>query len=198
MMINPGTQELIIELKKGNLEALGLLYDRYRQMVYHTALAITGDPEAASDLLQDVFLRLYRFAQHIDSERPLEPWLYRMTANLTYTWIKRNRRWIHSLEDWAEWLTGMGRQNIDDIVEKNDDWQQVHNAVARLPFQQRVVVVLYFLDDLSIQEIAEILEVPAGTIKSRLHYGRIALRKSLGADGFVGREKLHELNYKNL
>lgn len=192
MMINPGTQEIIIKLQQGDLEALGLLYDRYRQLVYHTALAICGDADAANDLLQDVFLRLYRFAGHIDPQRPLEPWLYRMTANLTYTWIKRNRRWLHTLEDWAEWLTGFGRQNLDEVVERNDDWQRVQRAVERLPLPQRVVIVLYFLNDLSIQEIADILEVPAGTVKSRLHYGRIALRNSLGVEAVFGREKLHE------
>jgi len=55
-------REVILQLQKGSLEALGVLYDRHRTMVYRTALAITGDPEAASDLLQDVFLRLNRFA----------------------------------------------------------------------------------------------------------------------------------------
>ena len=157
MVNNPGTQELIIRLQQGDLEALGLLYDQYRQLVYHTALAITGDPEAANDLLQDVFLRLHRFAQHIDAQRPLEPWLYRMTANLTYTWIKRNRRWLHTLEDLTDWLTHPERVSVDHVVEQKDDWERIQRAVARLPVQQRMVVVLYFLDDLSIQEIADIL-----------------------------------------
>jgi DNA-directed RNA polymerase specialized sigma24 family protein len=66
-------QELILKLQNGDLDALGELYDRHRQTVYRTALAITGDLDAANDLLQDVFLRLFRFADHIDSQRPLEP-----------------------------------------------------------------------------------------------------------------------------
>ena len=78
--------ELVLCLQAGSLEALGVLYDRHRNLVYRTALAITGDAEAAGDLLQDVFLRLHRFADHIDVQRPLEPWLYRMTTNLSYTW----------------------------------------------------------------------------------------------------------------
>ena len=64
-------RDLVFQLQRGSLEALGLLYDRHRRMVYRTALVITGDPEAASDLLQDVFLRLYRFADRIDRQRPL-------------------------------------------------------------------------------------------------------------------------------
>lgn len=173
-------QELILQLKEGSLEALGLLYDQHRQMVYRTALAITGDSEAASDLLQDVFLRLYRFADRLDPLRPLEPWLYRMTTNLAYTFVKQNHRWLHPLEELADWLSGEDSNPAYTEVEQQDDWHQVQQAVSALPLQQRVVVVLYYLNDLSIQEISEILEVPVGTVKSRLHYGRNTLKNSLG------------------
>jgi RNA polymerase sigma-70 factor (ECF subfamily) len=191
-MSNPSDQELVIQLQQGSLDALGELYDRYRQMVYRTALAITGDTEAASDLLQDVFLRLYRFADHIDDQRPLEPWLYRMTANLSYTWVKRSRRWFQPLEDLADWLAGSGKNSPHEVAERNDEWDQVQKAVSALPFPQRVVVVLYYLNDLSLQEISNILEVPVGTVKSRLHYGRETLKKTLGLKG----EKLPDFNYE--
>jgi RNA polymerase sigma-70 factor (ECF subfamily) len=189
-------QELVLQLQEGSLDALGVLYDRYRQMVFRTALAIAGDQDAASDLLQDVFLRLFRFAEHIDSNRSLEPWLYRMTTNLTYTWVKRNKRWMHSLEDVAEWLVGTGKNIPHDVAERRDDWNQVQRAVSSLPLPQRVVIVLYYLNDLSIQEISDILEVPEGTIKSRLYYGRLALKKSLGLALYGEGAKLSELNYE--
>lgn len=191
-MSNPSDQELILQLQQGSLDALGELYDRYRQMVYRTALAITGDTEAASDLLQDVFLRLYRFADRIDIQRPIEPWLYRMTANLSYTWVKRSRRWLQPLDDLADWLAGNGKNSPQEVAERNDEWAQVQKAVSALSFPQRVVVVLYYLNDLSLQEIANILEVPVGTVKSRLHYGRKSLKKSLGLKG----ENLPDFNYE--
>ncbi len=190
----PNDHELILQLQRGDLEALGLLYDRYRQMVYRTALAITGDTDAASDLLQDVFLRLYRFVHRIDLQRPLEPWLYRMTANLSYTWVKRNHRWLHPLEGLLEWLSGSNKDNPNDLVEQRDDWDYIQKAVSALPLSQRVVVVLYYLNDLSLQEIAEILDVPVGTVKSRLHYGRQALKKSLVLGHLVDGDKMPDLN----
>src|SRR4030066_692509 len=98
--------ELTLRLQAGSLEALGVLYDRHRGLVFRTALAITGDAEAAADLLHDIFLRLYRFAAHIDPQRPLEPWLYRMTTNLSYTWVKRRQPWFRPLEEVADWLAG--------------------------------------------------------------------------------------------
>jgi RNA polymerase sigma-70 factor (ECF subfamily) len=179
-MQNASDQELIIDLQKGSLDALGILYDRHRRMVYRTALGIVGDTEAAADLLQDVFLRLHRFAGRVDESRPLEPWLYRVTANLSYTWVKRRKRWFSPLEDIAEWLSGNKKQTPHHLAELDEESQQVRQAISTLPLRQRVVIVLYYINDLSLQEISEILEVPEGTVKSRLHYGRQALKKHLG------------------
>lgn len=184
-MTKPNDSELILKLQDGSLEALGELYDLHQRMVYRTALVITGDTEAADDLLQDVFLRLFRFAGNIDPTRPIEPWLYRMTANLSYDWVKRRNRWPRPLEDLIDWLATPGKNQPDDAVEKNDEWEQVQQAVSSLPLPQRVVIVMYYLNDLSLQEIAEILEVPVGTVKSRLYYGRLALKRKLGLGGDV-------------
>jgi RNA polymerase sigma-70 factor (ECF subfamily) len=174
--------DLIMQLQGGCLEALGALYDRHRQMVFRTALAITGDSDAAADLLQDVFLRLHRFAHHIDPQRPLEPWLYRVTTNLSYTRVKRHR-WLRPIEDVVEWLAGDRKSSPHYIAEMDEETRQVQRAIAALPLSQRVVVVLYYVNDLSLKEIAEILEVPEGTVKSRLYYGRQALKKWLDLQG---------------
>jgi RNA polymerase sigma-70 factor (ECF subfamily) len=192
-MITTCDQDLILQMQNGSLEALGELYDRHRQVVYRTALAITGDGDAANDLLQDVFLRLYRFAERIDSQRPLEPWLYRMTTNLSYTWVKRNRRWFRPLEDLVDWFSSGDEDHPLAVVEQRDDWKQVQKAVSRLPLPQRIVVVLYYLNDLSLQEISEILDIPVGTVKSRLHYGRNMLKKNLG----LHKEVAPDLNYES-
>mgnify|MGYP001086903138 CR=1 FL=1 len=171
--------ELVIRLQTGNLDALGVLYDRHRNLVYRTALAITGDAEAAGDLLHDVFLRLHRFADHIDVQRPLEPWLYRMTTNLSYTWVKRHNRWIHPLEGLADWLMNSHRSTLVQQIELDETSSLIQQAMLSLPVQHRIVMALYYVNDLSLQEIAEILDIPVGTVKSRLYYGRQALREYL-------------------
>ena len=172
--------QLVLRLQDGDLEALGSLFDRHRQMVYRTALAITNDPETAADLLQDVFLRMHRFAHRIDPLRPLKPWLYRMTVNLAYSWIKRRKRWIRCLNEMAEWLSRAKDPTPDHIAELDEDRQLIQRAIAALPITQRVVVVLHYIGELSLKEISEILEIPVGTVKSRLHYGRRSLKKQLG------------------
>ncbi len=185
-------RELVLRLQQNDLAALGDLYDRHQRLVFRTALGITGDEHVAADLLQDVFLRMHRFARHIDPDRPLEPWLYRTTANLTYTWLKRRNRWLRPLEDVAEWLIGSKKQVPDYVAEIDEEWKDVQNAIASLSLQQRVVVVLYYINDLSIQEISEILDLPVGTVKSRLFYGRQTLKKYLETGGIQNREVNYE------
>ena len=185
--------QLIFSMQAGSLEALGVLYDRHRRMVFRTAIAITGDSEAAADLSQDVFLRLHRFADHIDPLRPLEPWLYRMTTNLSYTWVKRRQRWLRPLEDVADWLAGARKDTPAYQAEMDDSWRQVQQAVLALPLSHRGVVVLYYVNDLSLLEISEILDIPVGTVKSRLHYGRQALKRRLG---LLAGEIFPELQYE--
>ena len=172
------TKSLVLNLQGGSLDALGDLYDQYNRLVYRTALGVTGDPESAADLLQEVFLRLYRFAKRIDPERPLEPWLYRMTANLSYTYVKR-RKWAQPIEDVSEWLAGPHKTQPTYRAEQNEAWRQVEQAIQELPLSQRVVIVLYYINECSLQEVADILEIPAGTVKSRLHYARQTLKESM-------------------
>ena len=189
---NPSDHDLILKIQGGNLDALGEIYDRHRHLVFRTALAICNDPEAAADLLQDVFLRLHRFAARIDPERPLEPWLYRVTANQTYTWVKRHQRWSHPLEEIAEWLSSGVKHSPQYITEQDDESKRIQAAIVKLSLPHRVVVVMYYINDLSLHEIAEILEIPEGTVKSRLHYGRRALRNHLGLDSLSVRETGYE------
>lgn len=180
-MTEMADRDLVLQLQEGDLDSLGDLYDRHRHLVYRTALAITGDPEMASDLLQEVFLRLNRFAHRIDPDRPLQPWLYRMTANLSYTWLKKRNRWLKLVREITDRFVVDKRPSPHALAERDETWQWIRQAIMALPIQQRLVVVLYYLNDLSIQEISEVLDVPEGTIKSRLYYARKQLKKQLGS-----------------
>lgn len=176
--MNQDDAPLILRLQSGDLEALGILYDRYRLVVYRTALAIIRDPDVADDLLQEVFLRLHTYAASVKPELPLAPWLYRVTINLSYTWFSR-RRWLAPIDDFLEKLIGPAKQHPEPVAERRSDREVMQRAIDALPFNQRVVVILHYLNDLSLQEIAEIVKCPVGTVKSRLYYARESLRQQL-------------------
>lgn len=174
-----GDARLILRLQRGDLEALGQLYDHHRLPVFRTALAITRDQDAAEDILQEVFLRLHRYVHRVDTSLPLSPWLYRITVNLSYTYVTRRNKWRVSIEDFVDQLIGPAKYCPEPEAERRDELRSMQKAIDVLPFSQRVVIVLYYLNDLSLQEISEILGVPVGTVKSRLHYGRESLRREL-------------------
>ena len=177
----PTDRELIQRLCDGDLAALGTLYDRYRLLSFHTALAITHDRQAAEDILQECFLKLNSYAPRIDVSLPLEPWLYRVTVNLSYTWISRRARWLVSLESVIDRLVSPARAGAEYQAEMSELQAVLRHAIDTLPVSQRMTVVLYYLNDLSLKEISYVLDCPVGTVKSRLHYGREHLKKHLEA-----------------
>lgn len=171
---------LIRRLQRGDLEALGELYEQHRSMVYRTALAITHDERAAEDILQECFVRLYTYADTVDRTRPLNPWLYRVTVNLAYDWFTKSR-WVQPLDELLEWLSGLPSvfPPPDRSAETKETTRLVREVIDDLPAAHRVVVVLFYLEELPVDEIGQILEIPVGTVKSRLHYARQRLRESL-------------------
>jgi RNA polymerase sigma-70 factor (ECF subfamily) len=122
---------------------------------------------------------LYTYAGQVNPALPLAPWLYRVTVNLSYTWVTRRKRWRVPLEDIIDQLIGPTKHNPEPVAERRDEQRVMQRAIDALAFSQRVVIVLYYLNGLSLQEIADILGCPVGTVKSRLHYGRENLRELL-------------------
>jgi RNA polymerase sigma-70 factor (ECF subfamily) len=172
--------ELVKRLTEGDLDALGILYDRHYQQIYRTAMAVTGDHDAAEDILQDCFLRVHQYAHRINTSLPLPPWLYRVTVNLCYTWTRKHKRSKFPLEDFIERLVTPSTQAPDMYAERAELVDKIREAVDTLPVNQRVVVGLYYANNLNLQEIAEILDCPVGTVKSRLFHAREKLRTQLG------------------
>jgi RNA polymerase sigma-70 factor (ECF subfamily) len=183
---------LVERLRQDDLEALGGLFDRYYTQVYRVAVAITQDSQVAEDIAQETFLRIHRYAARIDTTLPLMPWLYRVTVNLSYTWVTRQKKRRVSLEDIVDRLMSPAWLAPEHLVEHTEMQRRVRDAIRDLPFNQRVVVVLHYLNGQNLDEIAHILECPVGTVKSRLHYARETLRQRLDKATWTG-ELAHEM-----
>ena len=170
---------LVARVRNGDLEALGELYERYKTQVYRTALAITHNESMAEDILQDTFLRVYTYANSFDETQPLGPWLYRVTVNLAYSLTNRAKRCVFFFQNALERIKSPTQQNPEQVTEKRERRQMLRQAIDALPEPQRVVVILYYLEELSINEIAYAVGIPEGTIKSRLYYAREKLRETI-------------------
>lgn len=185
--------ELVTRIRGGNLDAFETLYRRYKDELYRTALAITRDRGAAEELLQDCFLRAYDHMDRVDGYASLRPWLHRIIVNLSYNWATKKRLRLVSVEDVFDRLMMVPRSSPERAFERQELLQVVDDALRSLSMPQRAVVVLFYLQGFSLAEIAYVLDCPVGTVKSRLHNARKALRQRLMADSRISREAAFEL-----
>jgi RNA polymerase sigma-70 factor (ECF subfamily) len=186
--------QLISQVRQGNILALKALYEKYKVQVYRTALAITRDREAAEDILQDCFLKVYVHIDRLDGSLPLSPWLHRVAVNLSYNWVDRRRRWLKPLEDVIDCLVASPRSLPEFVLERGELQRVIQKAIASLSFEHRAVIVLFYLNSFNLNEIAYILDCPVGTVKSRLHYARRNLRHKLEWDRRLSSEVAYEFS----
>ncbi len=174
---------LVARVVDGDRGAFEALYERHHLPLFRTALAITRERAVAEELLQEAFLRAYRHIARVSLEpgASLKPWLHRIIINLAYDWSARRRAHAEPSDAPVERLAAR-TLSPERQVEQRAVEQVVGEAVADLPFKQRVVVILFYLQDMDLVEIAATLNLPAGTVKSRLYYGRARLRARLASD----------------
>jgi len=180
--------ELIEGIRAGDIVAFETLYHKYEGPVYRTALAITKDPQMAEEILQDCFLRVYRYIDRVNGDYPLSPWLHRITVNLCYNRLERKRHFAVPLEDVVGFLRLDVRHLPESTLERKELRTMVREHIAQLGPKYKAVLVLYYLQGFSQKEVAAILDCPVGTVKSRLHYACEKLRDSLEQDARL-REK---------
>ena len=172
--------DLIRRLRADDLDAFHELFDRYRSSIYRTAYGLTGDPQAAEEILQDTFARAYaRRAALRDDVSPL-PWLHRVAVNLCFS-RRRRKQPATTVDEQVVQIEAPGVEP-EALSEQKELRQIVRDGVAALPPKHQSVVVLYYLHGLSLQETATFLDIRLGTVKSRLHYALRGLRAHLEGD----------------
>jgi RNA polymerase sigma-70 factor (ECF subfamily) len=175
-------------LREGSQEAYELLVARFQSPVYNLVYRLMADPGDSYDVVQEVFLKVFRNIGTFRSQSSLKTWIYRIAVNEVHNyrrWLFRHRRQEVVLEDDCE-----GGRNLGDAVpdrgsspydyalngEKRD---MIEGALARINPIFRAAVVLRDVEDLSYEEIADVLDISLGTVKSRITRGREAMRREL-------------------
>jgi RNA polymerase sigma-70 factor (ECF subfamily) len=163
------------------------LVQRYARHVYNVAYRMTGNEADARDLSQEAFMRVYRALRRVEPGAPLESWLYRIVSNLYIDLLrKRPRHRIESLDVPLETPRGELARELPDVAanpeaifEREQIDGTIQRALSALSEELRMVAVLSDVEGLSYEEIATVLHVPLGTVKSRLHRARQILQERL-------------------
>ena len=174
-------RELVLAARAGDDRAFDALFYRYRDGIFRLALAITKDPSHAEEIVVDTFARAYRAIDRLEPDDSLRPWLYRVAVNLSYNRWQRRAVVIGSLDDELDEPAASDEGSPSALAEQAELRRVVLECVDRLGPKHKVVIVLHYLNGLNLAEIAEVVEAPIGTVKSRLHYALRHLRAHLSA-----------------
>ena len=184
-----GDEELVERFQSGESSAFDTLVSRWERKVQGAIYRLVGPGEDVRDLSQETLLKAYRGLGSFKKEARFSSWLYQIALNVCRDRMRRGRGKSYvSFDELAD--TGEGRRGAGpsalDLIEARDLSRQVAAAVAALPEEQREVVVLKEYEGLTFVEIAETLDVPLSTVKTRLYRGLGQLRQQLVRQGIRG------------
>lgn len=169
--------ELLARVVSGDRDAFDNVMRAHEDRVFSVCLRILGDRERALDATQDTFLTVFRKAGQFQGRSAVGTWIYRIAVNTCYDQIRRaKRRPSESLPDYVD----PSDPSAEEAIESAAMRPEIELALAALPAEFRNAVILSDLEGLSLPEVAEILEVPVGTVKSRVFRGRRMLARQLG------------------
>ncbi|MDD3653487.1 MAG: RNA polymerase sigma factor [Desulfotomaculaceae bacterium] len=175
MNVDASEHKLILAAQTGDHEAFSELTRRHAGYIYRVAYSVLKDQGEAEDLTQDAFLICFRKLANFRLESSFRTWLSRITVNLCYDHLRRKRREGVLLGKMADRETAVAK----DWVSRADQSMELKNAVRRLSDTHRAVLVMYYELDLDVKSVARILNIPVGTVKSRLAGARTTLREIL-------------------
>lgn len=169
--------KLIRDLKKGKEEAYYDLINLYGNKLLKSTYLIIKDEKEAEDIVQETFIRVFKYIKNFNSKSSLYTWIYRITHNVTMDFLKSSIPTI-PYEDYFE-----SKEDIEETILLNLEMENIRSGLDNLSLIYKQVLVLFYFDDLSIKEISEVLDEKEGTIKSRLSRGRSELRRFLVEEG---------------
>ncbi len=177
---------LVARARRGEKAAFGTLVERYMRRAYHVALGLVGSPEDALDLSQDAFVRAFRARRKLEAGRPFYPWYYQILRRLCFNFLRDRKRRRGKLEGATPWLIDdaahrAAGERPDRAAERAALRQRLAAAIDALPERHREVFVLREFDGLRYREIAELADIPIGTVMSRLYAARQRLANDLEA-----------------
>ena len=183
-------RQLVRAAKRGDEKAFRTLMERYRRKVYSIAYGMVHNPEAAYDICQEVFIKVYRYLGSFQGSSSFYTWLYRISVNLSIDWLRKQGR--HDLVDFddsllrrepdgAEALAVPKMQDADPLkaLARKELRDQIGKAFESLSEKHRAVLLLREVEGLSYDEIARALKIHKGTVMSRLHHARRNLQRAL-------------------
>ena len=167
----------VLQAQSGSHEALNELFKSVQEPLFRYIVSLVRDQHLAEDILQEVFIRIYRKLRWLREPQAFRSWTYQIASREVFRYLNRERRWSNQIRDEAT-LAGLPADEHDGEFPR-DLIESLPQLVGNLSPASRAVVVLFYLHEMSLIETAAVLDIPVGTAKSRLAYGLESLRRTL-------------------
>jgi len=165
----------VLRAQSGDREALNELLKTIQEPLYRYISTLVREPTPAEDILQEVFIRIYRKLGWLREPKVFRAWAYQIATRETFRYLKRERHWADQVRDEEILKTIPALPARAEFAAELTE--QLPQLIANLSPASRAVIVLYYLEEMSLDETAAVLEIPIGTVKSRLAYGLESLRR---------------------
>ncbi|WP_273853857.1 RNA polymerase sigma factor SigW [Guptibacillus spartinae] len=179
-------KRIVLKVRKGDHNAFGELVELYKDRVFALTYRMLGNRQEAEDVAQEAFIRAYTNIDRYQIDRKFSTWLYRIATNLSIDRMRKKKPdyYLDAEVAGTEGLTMYSQVSTEEPLPEEEvvsleAQEGIHQAILSLPAKYRSAITLKYIQELSLKEISEILDLPVGTVKTRIHRGREALRKQL-------------------
>jgi RNA polymerase sigma-70 factor (ECF subfamily) len=173
--------DLVAQAARGRIPAFKELVERYQRRTYFFALGMVHNPDDAYDLSQEAFVRVHKHLKRFDPNFPFKVWLFHILSNLCKNHLRqrKTRENVVVSSDDERTLTIPDYRDPETAMDKTETQAQVWKAIGQLPEKFREIIILSHFQEMPYDQMAQVLEIPRGSVMSRLYYARLKLREIL-------------------
>lgn len=170
--------DIINKIKGGDIDALGDLFEIYKNFALKTVYLITGDIYASEDIVQEAFIKCYYNINDLKNIECFKSWFFKILTRMSWKYSNKSKKLVpkDSIYDEADIIAD---DNQEAKLIRDDEFKMLHEAISNLELKQKTTIILYYFNNLSIKEISKIMGCFEGTVKSRLHTARKNLEAKL-------------------
>lgn len=174
-------QQWIQEVLAGNKQAYAHIINKYKNQLYATILRMTRNPHDAGDLVQEAFIKVYEQLGKYDGKGSFSSWLYRVSFNHCMDEFRKKRYQMRQVEINEELMEDPRHPEV--IFLKNEKSRHLERLISSLPDDERMIILLRYVNELSYDEISELAEVPISTVRNKLHRAKKKMRETVKREG---------------
>ncbi|SEM54232.1 RNA polymerase sigma-70 factor, ECF subfamily [Mesobacillus persicus] len=174
-------RQWIEEVLAGNKQAYAQIINKYKNQLYATILRMTKNPQDAQDLVQEAFIKVYHQLGKYEGKGTFSSWIYRVAINHCMDEFRKKRYKMQQLEISEDQVVNSNHPEV--IFMKKEKNRQLEKLIGTLPEEERIIILLRYVNELSYSEISELVEVPVSSVRNKLHRAKKKLRETIKREG---------------